>query len=183
MKHLKFYISLVLLLLTSAGIYAQQSVKIYGKVIDAGSGVAVAGATITPGSGKSQVIITANDGSFSFTTDQMNDTLFVSHVGYEPQKVLTAKLSKSPLVISLQKEVKKLNEVVVNTGFQYIPKERATGSFDYIDNKTLNLQTGTNILDRLNGMANGVLFDNSKYTLPQKKLKLNVHGLSTINGP
>jgi TonB-linked SusC/RagA family outer membrane protein len=182
MEHLKFYIVLVLLL-TSSAIHAQQPVRIYGKVIEAGSGVAVAGATITAGSGKSQVIITANDGSFSFTTDQMNDTVFVSHVGYESQKVLTAKLSKSPLVISLQKEVKKLNEVVVNTGFQYIPKERVTGSFDYIGNKTLNLQTGTNILDRLNGMANGVLFDNSKYTLPQKKLNLNVHGLSTINGP
>ncbi|HUZ59435.1 MAG TPA: SusC/RagA family TonB-linked outer membrane protein, partial [Hanamia sp.] len=68
--------------------------------------------------------------------------------------------------------------------FQYIPKERSTGSFDFIDNKTLNQQVGTNILDRLNGVASGILFDYSKFTTPpQKNLNLSVRGLSTINGP
>src|SRR6185437_11735787 len=53
----------------------------------------------------------------------------------------------------------------------------------YIDNKTLSLQAGTNILDRLNGVASGILFDYSKNTSDNKKLNFNVRGLSTINGP
>ncbi|MBN8787841.1 MAG: SusC/RagA family TonB-linked outer membrane protein, partial [Terrimonas sp.] len=73
-------------------------------------------------------------------------------------------------------------EVVINTGYQNISKERATGSFSVIDNKALNQQISTNILQRIDGMAPGILFD-TKQQGPQKKQNFTIRGLSTINGP
>jgi TonB-linked SusC/RagA family outer membrane protein len=65
----------------------------------------------------------------------------------------------------------------VQTGYQTIPKERATGSFNFIDNKTLNLQTGMNIIDRLESVSNAVLFDKST-----SRPAVTIRGISSIVG-
>lgn len=127
--------------------------------------------------------ITNDEGLFSITLNHDTDTLFVTYIGYQLKKMPVNGERSGLLVIELQVAPETLDEVTVNTGFQHIPKERATGSYSYTNNKTLNLQTGTNILDRLNGVAGGILFDNSKVTNDHKKLNFNVRGLSTINGP
>lgn len=172
----------MIIFITAKNINAQSGILISGSVVEEDTRLPLSGVTIISSSNKSETL-TNNEGAFTFLINVGTDTITVSHIGYEPEKILVGTFSKPPLLISMKKTVKTLEEVVVNTGFQYIPKERATGSFDYINNKTLNQQVSSNILDRLNGVASGVLFDNSKSTLPQKKLNLNVHGLSTINGP
>jgi TonB-linked SusC/RagA family outer membrane protein len=184
MKYLQYYFLIMGTILIQPGIYAQQaSIKISGKIIDSGTAFPVAGASIIFNHHKNS-ITSRDDGTFSFTLENGRDTIYISHIGYQPKKFYISSLSENPLVIGLERAEKKLDEVVVNTGFQNIPKERATGSFDFIDNKTLNQQVGTNILDRLNGVASGILFDYSKFTNPrQKNLNLTVRGLSTINGP
>jgi TonB-linked SusC/RagA family outer membrane protein len=67
-------------------------------------------------------------------------------------------------------------EVKYSNGYQDIPKERATGSFERIDNELLNRSTGSNILDRLEGIINGLVFNRDVYGTT----RLNVRGLSTI---
>lgn len=52
--------------------------------------------------------------------------------------------------------IRVLQEVIVNTGYQTLPKERATGSFTKIDNKLYNEQVGSNVLERLKTVTNGV---------------------------
>lgn len=146
-----------------------------GKVVAAHTAEPLAGATIVLKHGKAAV--TQSDGTFIITLSGPADTLIVTHTGYNPKQVLVY-ASDLPLTITLQPVGAAMEDVVVSTGYQQIPKERATGSFAVIDNKTLNMQIGTNILDRLNGVASGILF-------PQK---LNgpgilVRGLSTIQGP
>ena len=42
-----------------------------------------------------------------------------------------------------------IETVNIATGYQKISKERATGSHSHADNKLLNQQVGTNVLDRL----------------------------------
>src|SRR5690606_36831105 len=42
-----------------------------------------------------------------------------------------------------------IEEVQVNTGYQRLPKERATGSFVQIDNELLNRSVSTHLLERL----------------------------------
>src|SRR5690606_31131887 len=69
-----------------------------------------------------------------------------------------------------------IEEVQVNTGYQRIPKERATGSFDFIDQKNYNRSNSPDIIQRLKGLGNGVLFDRKA----DNPLGLSVRGRSTI---
>src|SRR5690606_31154815 len=66
---------------------------------------------------------------------------------------------KGPFFFTLVPNENILEEVEVSTGYQTIPAERATGSFVRVDNELLNRSVGTNILDRLEGVSSGVLFD------------------------
>src|SRR5690606_33750791 len=43
----------------------------------------------------------------------------------------------------------RLEEVQVNTGYQRIPRERATGSFVFVDSALLNRRVSANLMDRL----------------------------------
>ncbi|SEA28091.1 TonB-linked outer membrane protein, SusC/RagA family [Arachidicoccus rhizosphaerae] len=106
------------------------------------------------------------------------DTLVAQMVGY---KILFRKIdSTSPhnLIEYLEATDYSLENVTVQTGYQHISKERATGSYEYLDSKILNQQTGSNILDRLNGVANNVVFDNDG----NRQQPITIRGLSTING-
>ncbi len=79
------------------------------------------------------------------------------------------------------RKIKQLDSVVVyHTGYQSVTKSRTAGSFTQVDNRTLNLQTGTNILARLEGLAPAVAFSRkTNSTIPA----LSLRGLGTINGP
>ncbi|WP_460766844.1 SusC/RagA family TonB-linked outer membrane protein [Niabella terrae] len=68
-------------------------------------------------------------------------------------------------------------EVMVSTGYQKINKERATGSFELIDNKTLNLNTSQNILERLKGTSATILFSIKN----DNRNDIMVRGVSTLN--
>lgn len=69
--------------------------------------------------------------------------------------------------------------IVFNNGYQSIPKDRATGSFTHIDNTTLNLQVGPNILSRLESVTSSVAISKKGGGMPA----ITVRGISTINGP
>src|SRR3546814_239175 len=97
-------------------------------------------------------------------------------LGYQPREITFGLPLNAPLVIRLEPDVSQLNEVVVSTGYQTIPQERATGSFTFIDNELLNRKPGTNILDRLDGVANSVLFDKRDPDNP----RIQIRGLSTL---
>src|SRR5690606_685510 len=70
--------------------------------------------------------------------------------------------------------------VRVNTGYQVLPKERATGSFTTVDQHIYNEQVATDIISRLEYITNGVsVFRNNAKASSQ----LMVRGISTISGP
>jgi TonB-linked SusC/RagA family outer membrane protein len=134
--------------------------------------------------GKAKVYNSNDNGEFSIPDVAEDAVLVIRYIGYKPLEV-PLKGAVMPLEVKLNVATGELEEVKVtyNTGYQTLPKERATGSFAYIDNKTFNQQTGTNILERLNGVASGVLFDYTKDKGTNNKLNFSVRGLSTINGP
>jgi TonB-dependent SusC/RagA subfamily outer membrane receptor len=106
-------------------------------------------------------------------------TLSVSHKGYDTKTIEVTLPLKSPLKIVLPYKVKEIEAVNISTGYQKIPKERATGSFSFSNEKLLNQQVSTNILDRLSNIAGGVILERGSSDTP----KLMIRGLSTIKGP
>ncbi len=77
------------------------------------------------------------------------------------------------------RQEKQLDTVtVLSTGYQTIPKERATGSFEHIKEKQLNQQFSTDILSRLESVST-ILFDKSRFS---QRPKQSIRGVSSING-
>jgi len=138
------------------------------------------GVTVTV-KGTSHIAQTDELGAFAVIAP-MNSTLVFSSVNMETFELKVT--SQSFLSINLKTKTSQLGEVAVEfkTGYQHIPKERATGSFDYIDSATINQQVGSNALDRLNGVASGVLFVNSNSLQNGPSNGIMIRGLSTING-
>jgi TonB-linked SusC/RagA family outer membrane protein len=180
MKLIKYLLPMLFTALSTSAQKNTVSQKITGKVISI-SGLPVISASISFQKQKSSVT-SDEEGNFTIRYNSLLDTLIISHVGYKTKLIGIDNKTYLPLVIKLEEASQHLQEVVVNTGFQQLPKERATGSFSFIDNKTLNLQAGTNILDRLNGVSSSLLFDNTKNKTANRKLNINIRGLSTING-
>jgi len=129
--------------------------------------------------GTSRGTTTNSDGEFQLTQIDENAVLQISHVSIEPYELrINGRANLETIVVKTQVQENELVTVTVNTGLQQIPKERATGSFTHLSNSQINEQVGLNILNRINGVANGVLFDNNNQRPP-----ITVRGLSTINGP
>ncbi|HTN37268.1 MAG TPA: SusC/RagA family TonB-linked outer membrane protein [Arachidicoccus sp.] len=128
-------------------------------------------------------ILTDNNGKFNIRITNFPDTLLISRVGYIT-KTFTVTKSTTSLSITLSETDNNLNDVTINTGYQKLSPNKATGSYTVIDNKTLNQQSGTNILQRLKGVTSGLLFNTGKSNPnPNNTTDISIRGLSTINGP
>ncbi len=157
---------------------------IAGKVLSASGNLPIEGATLLLQSSKKAVYTDAS-GTFSVILTTSADELIVSHVGFLSKKVSVSQNTLSPLIITLQDTAVRLDEVVVNTGYQSIPRERATGSFVFIDNQLLNRRVSTNILDRLEGVTSGLIFNAGNLAnstrLRNEKLGISIRGRSTLD--
>jgi TonB-linked SusC/RagA family outer membrane protein len=153
---------------------APKLIDIKWKLVNA-KGEPVVGATITI-KGKNTVAISNNAGEFSFSEIEENATLLISNVAYETREIKIN--GKTENTLTLQIKSTELSEVSVtlSTGYQEIPKERATGSFAKVDNELLNRRVSTDVLSRIEGVTSGVLFDKTT----DNKLGISVRGRSTI---
>lgn len=159
-----------------------QSNVLKGKVInETGEPVQFASISIK---GTGSVVATDSKGRFILRQVPAKATLVISCIGYKTKEYVVSD-SSVMVVISLETDTKRLQEVeVMSNGYQYIPKERATGAFVKIDNTMFSQQAGTNVLSRLDGITSGLLMNTGKRNLnPQNKTNISIRGLSTINGP
>lgn len=127
-----------------------------GRVTDE-KGEALPGATIKI---KDSPIGVTTDalGMFTISGVPGHPIIQVSFTGFNSQEIVVNGTTELQVVLSVNPG--KLREVeVLSTGYQQLPKERATGSFDYIDNKTFNRSVGPFISSRLDGVASGVYFN------------------------
>lgn len=152
-----------------------QPITLKGKIIS-GNDSPIGSATIILKRTNATTISAAN-GEFIIPGALPLDTIIISATGYE---TVEEHINESgTLTVILKPIIKTLQEVVINTGYQQLPKERATGSFTHIDNKLFNQQIGTDVLSRLQYIANGLT------TLPQRTSlgkDIMIRGMSTING-
>lgn len=132
---------------------AEQTIRLTGKVVAGENGEPLAGATIRI-KGQNAGTVTNAEGEFKLEV-KANDVLVVSFVGYQTNEIVVK--DAKPLRIVLTQEIAQLEEInVVSTGYQALPKERATGSFEKISIEKINHTTGTNVLNRLEGITTNI---------------------------
>ncbi|RZJ88618.1 MAG: SusC/RagA family TonB-linked outer membrane protein [Chryseobacterium sp.] len=120
--------------------------------------------------------VSGEDGEFSILLiTGMNKLSFRKVGGFELDTLIEFPLAK-PLLISMQNQANQLEEITVNTGYQQIPKERATGSFYQLKNKVIELRVGPDILSRIESAIPGVYFDKRDVSSP----KIQIRGISTL---
>ena len=121
--------------------------------------------------------ISGADGHFAIILTAYPDTLEVRHIGFKTRYIPIDKEDNKILIIQLVAETSNLREVVVSTGYQLIPKERETGSFDFINNKLLNRNVSPDILDHIENLTPGLLFNHGNAANTDKFL---IRGRGTI---
>ncbi len=127
-------------------------------------------------------------GEFSLSGVPENAVLIFSSVNLQSFEVKVTADKSADLAITLRAKISELADVIissVNTGYQQIPKERATGSFVLIDSSLLNRTVSTNIMDRLENITSGLAFNKNLTTIggvPQANAStLTIRGRGTIN--
>lgn len=135
------------------------SVVLEGTVRDSQNDAVVGHATIRV-KGIDQVFVTDREGAFKVVLPASEKfVLTVNSIGYEPLEMSLVPKDAENLVLRLHPSDNVLEEVEVSTGYQKLPKERATGSFEVVDEELFNRQIGTDVISRLDGIMPSLLFD------------------------
>ncbi len=109
--------------------------------------------------GASKSILTDIDGKFFFHNIKEESKLIISYVGYRTDTV--AIKGKTVLTIKLDPQANVIREVsIVSTGYQDLPKERATGAFEVITKEQLQHSNDPNLIRRLEGLTTSMDFRN-----------------------
>ncbi|WP_433902878.1 SusC/RagA family TonB-linked outer membrane protein [Sphingobacterium puteale] len=135
-----------------------QQYKLHGKISNA-EGTALSGATVTI---KNTTISTKSDqnGQFELTSPTRSAILSVSYLGYEPLEI-NANEESATVVLKPSNTSLSEVDVTINTGYQTIAKERATGAFSSLPKNSLQQQRlnnlGSLLEGRIAGYHNGLL--------------------------
>lgn len=151
-------------------------ITVAGKIVDE-RGNGLPGATIKLKGNSTRIAVFASgSGNFSLRIPGNTAILVVSYIGYKTKEVSVSGADVD-LIIRMEPISRELAGVtVVSTGYQTLPKERATGSFDKVDNELFNRTTSTDVLSRLNGTVPGIYFNNSN-ALNQ----ITIRGISSLS--
>jgi len=161
-------------LLVGVLVGAQQIRK--GKVVDKDTQTPIANVLVeVPGT--PEKTFTNAEGEFELNITTPSPRFRFSHEDYN--LLYASPDSDSFWTVEMEALAREIEEVQMSTGYQSIPKERATGAFTFIDAEQLHHQVDNNILNRLPAIANGITFATGLSEKPQ----LMVRGLSTIQGP
>ncbi len=131
----------------------------------------LAGATVTI-AGTSKTAITDRQGGCTIDAEP-GAQIFISYVGFEPVSYHVQDNIEDVTII-LKQSRKIEEEVVVSTGYQYLPRERVAGSFGKVNQATLEKRSNFNILSYLEGQVAGLLTSSDG--------QIAIRGQSTING-
>lgn len=159
-------------------LYAQQSRKVSGKVIDMKTGEELIGVNVMI-KGSTKGTISDINGNFALEVPNPNaDELTFSYVGYD---VLTIPVNNRTIInVQLSDANKQLNEVVV-VGYGAQKKESVIGSISSINNKTLVSIPVSNISQSLTGKLAGIQVVQSSGEIGGDVADIYVRGMATWN--
>lgn len=151
--------------------------NIKGKIVNE-QGDPIHGATITV-KGSNQQTSTNENGEFKLTqVNEIDLNIVVTSINYESEEVNYQ--GEPELNVQLKQRISELDKVqVISTGFQKISKDKSPGSFVKIDNELLNRRVSTNILDRLEGITSGLVF-NKNVDKAVNQSTMSIRGRTTI---
>ncbi len=134
------------------------------------------GATVR--SAVNKVGFSANEsGQVTIVLDRLPDTLYFTHTGLAEQSLKVQAAADIPATVFLTVRTGELDEVVVSTGFQKIPRERATGAFSIAGQQLLNRAVSANLTERLENVLPGLLVNRGEASYPDPLL---VRGRGTL---
>src|ERR1044072_5225848 len=151
--------------------------NIKGKIVNE-QGDPIPGATITV-KGSNQQTSTNESGEFKLTeVNEIELNIVVTSINYESEEV--SYQGEPELNVQLKQRINELDKVqVVSTGYQKLSKDKSPGSFVKIDNELLNRRVSTNILDRLEGITSGLIF-NKNVDKAVNQSSMSIRGRTTI---
>lgn len=155
--------------------YAQQRKTITGRITSASDQSALPGVNVII-KGTTLGTSTNADGIFTIEAAE-NQILIFSFIGYKQLELVVNDQDKFD--VELEEDIATLGEVtIVSTGYQQLPRERVNGSFVQIDNKLLNRRVSTHLLERLEDVTSGLIFNRN---IDGKENDVSIRGMSTIN--
>lgn len=182
MKIYLYVLTLVFMLQVSASIrvYSQdkQGRSFHVQVLDEDTREGIQGVTLRSENGQI-VRVTIENGYTDLVLgkEQLPFIFLVGHLGYREQELKIDLIPDTTLIVLLSKADNAIEEVVLSTGMYSLPKERATGSFTYIDQKEIAERPGMDLIARLEGVANGLQLVRNGI---DDSYSVRIRGVSTI---
>ncbi|MBL1408216.1 SusC/RagA family TonB-linked outer membrane protein [Sphingobacterium faecale] len=139
--------------------YGQQNIQL--QLLSVQDSLPIVGATASSSVIKERQ--SNSQGIVVFDKTLVGQQLKIKHIGFH-EKAYIISASQKQIVYLSAREGSIETVDVVSTGYFSAPKERLSGSFVHIDNKLLNRSSSTNLLDRLEGITNGLQFDRGNLT-------------------
>lgn len=165
------------LLLFLVNITYAQTKTVSGKVTGE-EGVPLPGATIAV-QGTSAGTSSDAQGNFTITLPAGSNTLLISYIGYDQQKIVVK--DQTFIAVGLQTDKTKLTEVVV-VGYGTQKRKDLTGSVASVNGAQIKNQPVTNVTEALQGRAAGVeIIKNSGQ--PDAQPTIIIRGLSSLHQP
>ncbi|MBV9962158.1 MAG: TonB-dependent receptor [Parafilimonas sp.] len=164
---------LILLLVTSLNVFAQNAVQ--GTVTDVQTGKPVVGASIII-KGEKRGVVSDNNGKFTLNVSSSSKTIVVSSIGYATQEVTA---TGEALNIQLTQTSAALNEVVV-VGYGTSTKRKLTGNIAKIKGEDIENIPVPNFTQALQGRAAGVFVESQSGKVGEG-MKIRIRGAGSIN--
>ncbi len=159
---------------------ADTAYNLRGQITDP-EGHGLAGATLLV-KNTTQGSTTDAEGRFHIPDVPRGAVLVVSYTGFHPAEWNVR--NSAVLQLALKRDVRTINEVeVFSTGYQEVPKERATGAFEFVTNEQVNRKLGPDVLSRLDGLTSSILTDRNRLQPGVESVQprnLRLRGLSTL---
>ena len=129
--------------------------------------------------GTSHRALTDVEGKFRFINAPDKGRLVISYVGYRTDTLeISGRTSFTVKMDPQANEIAMVN--IVSTGYQDLPRERATGSFETITKEQLLHSTDPNLIRRLEGITNSMDFRNDLRPANSANIYANRSPLATL---
>ena len=176
-RHIKTAMLLAFVLVSTLLESIAQRIPVTGKVLDGKTREELIGASVRvleSGTGK----ITDGEGTFHLQLEEGKYTLEIKYLGYVSEEIgITVPLMMELTVMLIPEDIELGAVEVLATGYQEIPKSRASGSFVSLDEELVDRRISTNLVDRLEDVTSGLILNRTGDT---GRDPISIRGRSTL---